>query len=329
MKKYIHKLIARDNLSRLESYDLFALMENAPVEQQAAILALLRAKNETIEELLGARDFFFAQTIQIKAPYDIVDIVGTGGDGIGTFNISTAASLVIASCDVYVAKHGGKSATSKSGSADVIEALGIHNMDVSKSLASNHYAYLRGSLFNTALKQYAPLRKNLSFPTIFNILGPLMNPTSPKKQVIGVYRKDLVIKVAEILKSLGSQHALIVHSEDGLDEFSISAPNHIAELKNGNISEYIVSPIDVGLPISSLSEVLGGNMLENAQIIKDILLGKIIGPKLDIVLLNSAAGLLVAGAALNFQEAIEIAREAISSGKTAALLTQLQNEESL
>jgi anthranilate phosphoribosyltransferase len=156
-----------------------------------------------------------------------------------------------------------------------------------------------------------------------------MNPTSPKKQVIGVYRKDLVIKVAQILKSLGSEHALVVHSEDGLDELSVSAPNHIVELKNGNISQYIINPADVGLAVSSLSEVLGGSVFENAQIIKDILLGKIIGPKLDIVLLNSAAGLLVAGAALSFQEAIEIARKAISSGKTEALLTQLQNEEDL
>jgi anthranilate phosphoribosyltransferase len=329
MKKYIQRLIAKDNLSRLESYNLFNLMKNAPVDQQAAVLALLRAKNETVEELLGARDFFFAQTIQIKSPYDVVDIVGTGGDGFGTFNISTAASLVVASCGLYVAKHGGKSATSKAGSADVIEALGIYTTDVSEGLSRNNYAYLRGSLFNAALKQYAPLRKSLSFPTIFNILGPLMNPTSPKKQVIGVYRKDLVIKVAQILESLGSEHALVVHSEDGLDELSVSAPNHIAELKNGNISQYIINPADVGLAVSSLSEVLGGSVLENAQIIKDILLGKIIGPKLDIVLLNSAAGLLVAGAALSFQEAIEIAREAISSGKTAALLNQLQNEESL
>ncbi len=324
MKKYIHRLIARHDLSREESYDLFLLMEQASVGQQASVLAMLRAKGETVEEILGARDFFFKETTKINLPDGIIDIVGTGGDEVGTFNISTAASLVIASCGVMVTKHGGKSATSQSGSVDVCQALGIDS-----SIHNHNYTYLQASLFNQALPKYASLRRNLGFPTIFNILGPLMNPASPKRHVIGVYRKELAIKVAEILKIMGSEHALVVHSQDGLDEFSVSAPNYVAELKNGNITQYMVNSIDVGIPTANLSEVLGGSPLENANIIRNIFMGKITGAKLDIVLLNSAAGLVIAGMAATLHDAVDIARDAISSGKTFALLNKLQMERKL
>jgi len=328
MKACIHKLINQNDLTQVETYDLFSQFSKALPEQQASVIALLRTKGETFEEILAARNYLFEHTKQINFEEDVVDIVGTGGDGIGTFNISTAASLVIASCDVFVAKHSGNSVTSLSGSADVITHLGIklidNSEDIISSLQRNHYACMRAALFNSKFKDYANFRKNIGFPSIFNILGPLLNPIQPKKQVIGVYRKDLIKPVATFLKHTGSKRALVVHSEDGLDELGISAPTHIAELKEDHIVEYTVTPGDAGLPLSALHEVLGGTPAENAKIITDILSGTLTGPKLDIVLLNSAAGLVVADVATTLAQGVKIAREAIESGKTLELLNKLK-----
>ncbi len=332
MKKYIDKLIVGQNLSRQEAYDLFVQFETINIEQKSAIIALLAAKKESVEELLGARDFLLKQTSPIICDYDVVDIVGTGGDGIGTFNISTAASIVVASCGAYVAKHGGRSATSASGSTDVIESLGINLHDsaakITDSLSQNHYAYIWAPLFNPILKTYGSLRKNLGFPTIFNILGPLINPTYPKRQAIGVYRKDLVAKLAIIFKNDGSKHSLIMHSADGLDEISVSAATYITEVKNGAIKEYKITPRDFGLAMSSLDEAFGGLANQNAKIINGIFAGEILGAKLDIVLLNAAAGLVVAGIASDLYHGVEIARNAILSGKALALLTKLRLNKS-
>lgn len=185
MKSTLEKLIAGINLSKAESYDLFSKLMQAPIEQQAAVLALFAAKGESVEELLGAREFLFEQTTPVNFEFDVIDIVGTGGDNKGTFNISTAASLVIASCGVYVAKHGGRSTTSQSGSTDLLENLGFSlattPIEIKQSLEKHHYAYLSAPLFNPAFKALSTLRKNLGFPTLFNFLGPLLNPINPKK----------------------------------------------------------------------------------------------------------------------------------------------------
>ncbi len=329
MKRYLQKLIDKKSLSRIESQDVFARFSVAPVEQQAAVMALFAAKKIEVSELLGARDFLMTQSTHIDSPYEVIDIVGTGGDGIGTFNISTAASLLVASCGVYVAKHGGKSVTSQSGSADVMEHLQIMPsqtaIEAIQNLRETQYVYLQAPVFNQALRQYRDFRKNLSFPSLFNILGPLVNPMRPKRQVIGVYHRTLLRTVAEVLQEAGSQHALILHSEEGLDEISVSSPTHIVELKQSQIHEYTIKPNAVGLPISSIDTVLGGMPADNAKMILGIASGQIVGPKRDVVLFNSAAGLLVAGKVSTLKEGVEFSREALFSGKMLTLINQLQS----
>lgn len=321
---FLQQLIAGAHFTSQEMYEFFGLLTTAPQSQQAAILTLFSTRGETAEELIGALKYVLDQATKFNYPGDVIEIVGTGGDKLKTFNISTAASLVIASCGIKVAKHGGRSATSPSGSMDVLEALGIpfydNVNDIYHSLDQHNYAILLAPLFNPIFKLFGPLRKELGIPTMFNVLGPIANPLRPKKQVVGVYRKDLMHKVAHVLKKLGSIHSIFVHSHEGLDELSISAPTYITELKNGTISEYEITPEAVGLKRSSLKEIIGGNSKENAKMILDIFSGQLQGAPLDIVLLNAAAGLLVAEHVSSFKEGIIVAREAIQSHKTLQLL---------
>jgi len=324
----IKKLLSQHNLCENESYVLFQNFKDASSAQQAAALALLTAKGVTISELKGALGYFLSQMAAIHYPYPVIDIVGTGGDGLNTFNISTAASMVVASRGVLVAKHGGRASTSQSGSVDVVEHLGIPLYDdASKIIASlnkYHYAYLCGAFFNPLLKSLAPLRRSLGFQTLLNILSPMANPMRPSKLVIGVCRKDLVRKLAEVLVASGKQHAMIVHSEDGLDEFSVSSANHVAEFTSkGIISEYSITPEEVGLRRSPLNEVIGGTPAENAKIIRGIFKGDIKGAKLDIVLFNAASGFVVAGIAKDLAAGVILARDQIESGKVYALLKNL------
>lgn len=324
MKKLLHL----KNLTQEEAYELFSEFAEYEPEKQSAVLALLRAKKETTEEILGALKYFSKYSTKITHDFEIIDIVGTGGDNKGTFNISTAASIVIASCGTMVAKHGGRSATSKAGSRDVMQALGIRiaqTMEESlKSLQQINYTYLWAPLFNRELKKYGTLRQKLGFPTIFNILGPLLNPMQPKRCVIGVYRRDLVQKVAEILVIQGVDHALVMHSDDGLDEFSISSNTHVVELNGKNIKEYSLNPEDFGFSKAQLSDVKGGDADENATLICDILSGAISGPKLDIVLLNAAVGLYVSGKSSSIAEGILLTKKVIEQGKVTTLLNKMR-----
>ena len=329
MKYYLSAFMQGKNLTRSEAYSIFSRLSTYPLALQAAFIVLLTKKKESEAELLGMLDFMLEQSEPICSSYDAVDIVGTGGDAIGTFNISTAASLVIASCGVYVAKHGGRSVTSQSGSTDVLEALGIPVCRTSEAcitgLETQGYTYMWGALFNPALRSFAALRKSLDIPTVFNILGPLLNPMQLKRQVIGVSRPDLLQSMASILKKKGSSHALVVHSDDGMDELSVSAATQVLELRHGKIKKYRLLPHEVGLNQSSLCDVAGGTALENAGIIRGIFEGRISGAPLDIVLLNSAAGLLVADKVAHLREGVDMARMAIASGKTAFFVNQLQS----
>ena len=330
LSQCIKKLISQCDLSESESYALFQNFKDAPPAQQAAVLALLSAKGVTVPELNGALGFFLTQVTTVHYSRPIIDIVGTGGDGLGTFNISTAASIVVASRGVFVAKHGGRASTSQSGSVDVIESLGIPLYDDSSkiiaSLDKHHYAYLCGAFFNPLLKSLRDLRRSLGFQTLLNILSPMANPMRPSKLVVGVYDKDLVRKLAEVLLVLDKEHVIIVHSEDGLDEFSVSSSNHVAEFtSNGIIKEYSITPEEVGLRRSPLSEVIGGTPGENAEIIRGIFKGEITDAKLDIVLFNAASGFVVAGVASDLAQGVILAREQIESGKAYALLKNLKN----
>lgn len=333
MNSIIRQLLEKKSLSASQSYDLLSQLEQSNPVHQATILSLLAAKNESIEEILGARAFLIQQSsfnpnLSKQCPPDTIDIVGTGGDGIGTFNISTAASLVIASCGVPVAKHGGRSATSLAGSTDVMAALNIPiyptSVQVMQSLHDNRYTYIAGPYFNPTLKAFATIRKQLGFPTLFNILGPLLNPLKLKRQVIGVYRKELVPIVASVLQKTGSIHALVVHAAEGLDEFSVSGPNYVAEVTPTEIREYTVLPEKLGFQPSTLPDVIGGTPDVNASLIKAIFLNQLHDAKLDIVLLNAAAGLLVADKVTTLLDGVNLARAAIASGQTMALLRRLQ-----
>lgn len=330
---FLKQLISGAHFTSQQMYECCELLIRAPQAQQAAILALISAKGETVEELTGALRYLFEQATKFHYPEDVIDIVGTGGDRLKTFNISTAAGLVVASCGVKIARYSGRSVTSAAGSIDTLEALHIPIYDnvesICRSLDQYNYAILPAPLFNPVFKSFSPLRKELGIPTMFNILGPLSNPLHPKKQVIGVYRKDLMRKVAQVLQQFGSTHCMIVHGHEGLDELSISAPTYITELKNGIISEYEITPEAVGLKRASLEEILGGDAKENAKIIWDIFSGQKLGALLDIVLLNAAAGLVVAERASSLQEGIALAREAIQSGKTLKLLQTITNTEKL
>ncbi len=328
MKEFIDKLLSKHPFSEQESYMLFQTLDTAPIEQQAAVLALLQSTVHTAEQLVGARQYLFEHCKKLTCPYDIVDIVGTGGDGIGTFNISTAASLVLASCGVYVAKHGGRSVTSQSGSADVLELLDLpipENISaIIHQLEKNQFVYLSAALFNLKLSHFKNLRKNLGIPSMFNILGPLMNPLRPKRAVMGVYKKTLISPLIATLKKIGYVHAMVIHSYDLLDEISISAPTYVSELKNDQITHYTIKPEDVGLTRANLNTVLGGNPKENAHIITQILMGELQGPKHDIVIFNAAAGLLVANKVPDLKSGIEMAKQAILTKKTANLLIKLK-----
>lgn len=333
MKSIMRQLLARESLSVEQSYALFAELATANELQQGVILALLAAKGESGYEIMGAQQFLSEQSaldssILQSCPVGLVDMVGTGGDGLGTFNISTAASMLVASCGVPVAKHGGGRVTSRSGSADVMTGLSVPlYLTVSKvlhSLQANHYAYICAPYFNKTLNAFGRIRSQLGFPTIFNVVGPLINPLKPKRQVIGVYRKDLVPVVAAILQETGSIHALVIHAAEGLDELSVSGPTFVAEVDARGIREYTVSPQSFGFAPSTLQDVLGGTPEENAKLIQAIFSGQLQGAKRDIVLLNAAAGLLVADKVTTLAEGIEMAREAIVSGRTLALLHRLQ-----
>lgn len=322
------KLLNLEDLTQKEAYELFAKFSEYSREKQSAILALLRVKKETIEEILGAIEYFRQYSTNITHNLEVVDIVGTGGDATGTFNISTAASLVVASCGVLVTKHGGKSVTSKSGSQDVAQALGIKILENGKEalrkLHETNYTYLWAPLFNGELKKYGSLRKNIGFPTIFNIIGPLLNPMQPKRCVIGVYRRDLMHKVAELLKIQKINHALVVNSDDGLDEISISDKTRVVEIKHGDVKEYDITPEYLGLARANLSQVKGGDAIENAKIINNIFSGEINGAKLDVVLLNAAAGLYVAGKVNNLLDGVLLAKDIIKQGRATALLNKIR-----
>lgn len=328
MNNILHKLLKSKNLMREESYELFSRLAILDSDMQAMLLALLHAKQETVLEILGALDFFEARQITITNSEPVIDIVGTGGDDQKTFNISTAASLVVASCGVKVAKHGGRSATSTSGSMDIVEALALpyakEAFQVFQMLNDLNYAYLPAPVFNPFFKLFQELRKKLGFTTMFNILGPLLNPMKPKYQVMGVYRKDLLSKVAEVLLKQGSLHALVVHSADGLDEFSLSATNHIAEIKEGKIFYYDIEPYQLFPEQTVLRELRGGSVTENAEIIKNIFLGREQGAKRRSVLINSAAGLYVSGKVDSLQEGITLGQHTLDSGKTFAFYSRLK-----
>jgi len=308
--------------------------------QIAALLVALHMKGEAVEEIVG-----FAEAIRDAAtplpmadknggPLAVsgtgrdalVDTSGTGGDAAGTFNISTATAFVTAGAGVRVAKHGNRSISSKCGSADVIEALGIR-IDLTpersaQCLREVGICFLYAPALHVAMKQVQAVRRELKMRTMFNLLGPLTNPAGASGQVVGVYAADMVEKLAEALGMLGRRRALVVHGNDGLDEITITGPTRIAEARDGTVRTYEVTPEEFGLPRASLTEIAGGDATENAAIIRDVLSGTP-GPKRNVVLLNSAAALVAAGLADHLKDALPLAGNAVDSGAARRKLEEL------
>jgi anthranilate phosphoribosyltransferase len=305
--------------------------------QIAALLVALHMKGETVEEIVGFAEAIRAAATPLPLASSSVDVsgtgrdalvdtCGTGGDTSGTFNISTAAAFVVAGAGVHVAKHGNRSVTSKCGSADVIEALGV-KIDLPPArlaacLAEIDMAFLFAPAMHSAMKHVQTARRDLRLRTVFNLLGPLTNPAHASAQVVGVYSVDLVEKLAEALSMLGLRRAMVVHGLDGLDEITITGPTRIAEVNNGSVRTYEVTPEEFGLKRASLEDISGGDAAVNAAIIREVLSGKH-SAKRDVVLLNAAAALVVAGKAEHLADALPMAMESINSGAAASKLAEL------
>jgi anthranilate phosphoribosyltransferase len=287
----------------------------------------MRVKKASVGELAGLAQSLREHALKVDAGVDnLVDTCGTGGARLKTFNISTAAALVAAGSGIYVAKHGNRGITSKCGSADVLAELGV-NIDcspekIAECIRAAHIGFMFAPKFHPAMKHVQPIRQNLDFRTAFNILGPLANPAGASAQVIGVPEEHLCRRIAETLKVLGTRRAMVVHSE-GLDEISTMGPTQILELKQGWITPTELNVTDYGISVCNLDSLKGGDAPTNAAIIRDILSGKETGPRKDIVVLNAAAAIIVGNLANDFESAIAIADESVSSGKAIGCLEKL------
>ncbi|MBS1272527.1 MAG: Anthranilate phosphoribosyltransferase [Candidatus Marinimicrobia bacterium] len=329
MKTVLTALIDGEDLSFDEAYEtMYGIMSGQFSDAQiGAFLSTLSAKGETAQEIAGFATAMREKMVQVDIASDAIDMCGTGGDGIGTFNISTAASFVVAGAGVPVAKHGNRSISSKSGSADVLAELGVDiTMPAGKiahTIDEIGLGFLFAPVFHPAMKHVMPARKSLGIRTVFNILGPLCNPAKVKRQIIGIYDGELTDKMASVLKLLDAESAMLMHAEDGMDEISTTAPTRISHLNNGGeINALTVGPESVGWEAVQMDALLGGNAKENAAIIQDILDGQP-GPKRDIVAINAAAGLIVGGKVDTFEEGVKLAEESIDSGSAKDVLTKL------
>lgn len=299
---------------------------HATPAQMGAFLMALRVRGETVEEIAGAAQVMRARMERVNVPPGAVDIVGTGGDSHGTFNVSTCASLVAAGAGLRIAKHGNRRVSSKSGASDVLAALGV-KLDVpfdvvARCVEQANVGFMWAPLHHPAFKHWAPIRAELGIRTIFNLLGPISNPAGVKHQVLGVFAKQWVEPIAHVLNKLGSEHVWVVHGHDGLDELTTTGATDIAEVKDGKVTTFEVTPADAGLLPARLSDLQGGDDRTNAQAIREVLLGRKF-PFRDIVLLNAAAALIVGGKAANLVDGVALAAHAIESGAASAALDKL------
>jgi len=321
--------IAGEDLTRPQAYWAFSqIMDGLWGEAQiAALLAALAAKGESVEEITGAAEAMRERAVRIDAGgRDVIDTCGTGGTGLKTLNISTAAALVAAGAGVSVAKHGNRTNTRPSGSADVLAALGVNieadPVVVSHCLAEANVGFCFAARCHPAMKHAAPVRRALAVRTIFNVLGPLTNPAGARRQVMGVFDAALTETIARVLAGLGSERAMVVHADDGLDELSTTSPTRIAELRDGEVTTRTLTPEDLDLPRASLEDLVVESAAESAERIRAVLGGKK-GPDRDIVLLNAAAALAVAGKVGDIAEGLAPAAESIDSGAAADALEKL------
>lgn len=328
LKALMQKVAAGASFSEDEIGDAFELMMSgvATPAQMAAFLMGLRVRGETLAEITGACQLMRAKMLPVEAPPDAVDIVGTGGDGHNTYNVSTCAAIVAAGAGVPIAKHGNRAVSSLSGASDVLTALGVKidipPIVITRSIATAGVGFMWAPLHHPAMKSWAPARAELGVRTLLNLLGPLANPAGVKRQVVGVYSPEWTVPIAEALKNLGSVHAWVVHGSDGLDEITTTGPTRVAELKDATITEFEVTPQDVDLPRATLADLKGGDATVNAAAIRDVLRGEP-GAFRDIVLMNAGAALIVGGKAADLPDGVARAAHAIDTGAAAQALDKL------
>lgn len=329
LQSILQRVVAGEHLSEPEAE---AMMETimgggATAAQVGGILTALSMKGETVDEIAGCARVMRRKATPVPTAGRVLDIVGTGGDQKYTFNISTTAAFVAAGAGLTVAKHGNRSVSSKCGSADVLEALGIAvDLDaagVAASLQQLNLGFLFAPRFHLAMKNVAAPRREIGIRTIFNILGPLTNPAGASCQLLGVFQPELTEMLAGVLQRLGSEHVLVVHGMDGLDEVSIAAPTKVTELKDGQLRTYYITPEDAGLQRAKLADIIGGDAAENGRMLMRVLEGEP-GPRRDVVLLNTAAALVAADQAGSLREGAALAAASIDSGRALAKLTALR-----
>lgn len=314
------------NLAQARQAFEIMMSGDATPAQIGGFLMALRVRGETVDEITAAASVMREKVLRVDAPMDAIDTCGTGGDASGTFNISTAAAFVVAACGVPVAKHGNRALSSKTGSAEVLMALGV-NIETSPELVSEcvrkaGLGFMMAPRHHGAMKHVGPTRVELGTRTIFNLLGPLSNPAGTKRQLIGVFAKQWVEPLARVLGNLGAERAWVVHGSDGLDELTTTGPSYVAALENGRVRSFDIHPADAGLELAQPVDLLGGDSEANANAIRDLLAG-VKGPYRDIVLLNAAVALIVAGKAADLKAGVALGADAIDSGKAALVLERL------
>lgn len=333
MKQVLEKLLNKQDLTAEEMGEVMNLLMTgqATEVQIAAILVALRMKGETVIEITAAAKVMrkLASGVEVVDKSHLVDTCGTGGHGANTFNISTASAFVVAAAGASVAKHGGRSISSKSGSADVLETAGvdltISAQQVAECVNEVGIGFMFAPAHHLAMKYVIGVRKELAVRTIFNLLGPLTNPAKAPFQVVGVYDKSLLLPFAEVLKNLGSKHVMVVYAEVGLDEVSITGKTHVAELKNGTISQWFINPLDFAMHYDNLASLEVGSATESLAVIKTAFNNQS-GAALDIICLNAGAAIYVSGLADDYAQGVKKAQKIIASGKAMELMQQFINK---
>ena len=332
IKEAIHEVINGKDLSYEMAQGAMKEIMSGEASQilMATYLTALRMKGETITEITASAQAMRDLGVHLTPDYDVLEIVGTGGDEVGTFNISTTSAFVIAAAGIPVAKHGNRSVSSKSGAADVLESLGADiTIDDKKSkevLDKVKMSFLFAQYYHSSMKNVGPVRKEMGERTIFNILGPLTNPANANIQLLGVYNNDLVEKLAEVLKNLGVKRGMAVCGNDGLDEITLTGPTHCCEIRDGGLTSFDITPEQFGFETCDLEELIGGTPQENAQITRDILSGKETGAKRSVILMNAGIAIYLGKEGITMEEGVALAKEMIDSGKALEKLEEFVKE---
>jgi anthranilate phosphoribosyltransferase len=327
-KSLINQLASGESLTLSQAEQAFEILLAGHVSpvQQAAFLMALRVRGEAVDEIIGAVRSLRAKMVRVSAPQNAIDIVGTGGDHSGSYNVSTLASLIVAACGVPVAKHGNRAASSQSGAADVLSELGIKlggtPENISHCIREANVGFMFAPAHHPSMKHVADVRKELGIRTIFNLIGPLSNPAGVKRQLLGVYDVAWCEPLVEVLKNLGSERVWAVHGAGGLDEISTTGETHVVALENGVIRSFTLTPEEVGLPRATLDQLKGGSPAHNAQALRDVVMGAKT-PYRDIAVFNAGAALTLADHAVDVQEGVRLAQRALDEGHVLATLEKL------